>query len=608
MQTLEATPRSSATGIAWDLKDLYLSPDDPALEHDLRAALERAKAFEQKYRGRLRQGIDPKSLYEALTELESIAEQMDKPVIYAQLLHASDTQNPKHGALLQSALERHTQIKQHLLFFDLEWMDLPDETAQKLINAPEVARYRHYLEKARLFRPHKLSEPEEKILELKANTGTRAFQRLFSELVSGLTVQIGRGKTAQKLTLDQALTKLHEPDRTVRKNAAKAITQTLRSNARVLTYIFNTLVLDHKITDELRKFPTPMSSRHLSNEIEPATVDALMTACENAYGIVQDYYRLKRRLLRLRTLYDYDRYAPIFDELPRCEWPEGRRIVLDAYRAFSPTVAQIVQEFFDKNWIDAEIRFGKTGGAFSASTVPSVHPYILLNYTDKLRDVMTLAHELGHGVHQYLSRKVGYLQADTPLTMAETASTFGEILTFRKLLESSSDSKVKLALLCSKIEDSFATIFRQIVLTRFEQRLHEARRAQGELTPEHIGELWFEANQQMFGDSVKLTDDYRWWWLYIGHFIYSPFYCYAYAFGELLVFALYQKYLREGEAFVPKYLDLLSAGGSDSPQKLLAPLGINTGDPNFWNTGLEFLRALVREANELAERAPSSAA
>ncbi len=600
MQTVAAVPSSSAEGIRWDLSDLYSSLDDPAIERDLSAAHERARAFEQKYRGRVREGIAPQALYEAIAELESIYEQMDKPLIYAHLLHSSDTQNPKHGALLQATQERHTQIRQHLLFFELEWMDLPDEIAQRLISAPEVSRYRHYLEKARLFRPHKLSEPEEKILELKANTGTRAFQRLFSELVSGVSVKIGRGKELQKLTLDQALTKLHEPDRSTRKHAAKAITQALQSHSRVLTYIFNTLVLDHKINDELRRFPSPMHSRHLFNEIEPATVDALMTACENAYDIVQDYYRLKKRLLGLRTLYDYDRYAPVFDELPRCEWPEGQRIVLEAYGAFSPTVAQIVQEFFDKSWIDAEVRLGKVGGAFSASTVPSVHPYILINYTDKLRDVMTLAHELGHGIHQYLSRRVGHLQADTPLTMAETASTFGEILTFRKLLESSSNPKVKLALLCSKIEDSFATIFRQIVLTRFEQKLHEARRTQGELPPERISELWLETNQRMFGTSVKLTDDYRWWWLYISHFIHVPFYCYAYAFGELLVLALYQQYVREGEAFVPKYLELLAAGGSDSPQKLLAPLGVDTSDPNFWNRGLEFLRSMVREAEQLA--------
>lgn len=602
MQTLESTPASSAVGITWDLNDLYKNPDDPAIERDLTDAQERARTFEQNYRGQLRQGITPRALSGALSELEGIYEQMDKPLIYASLLHAADTQDPRHGALLQATQERNTQIRQHLLFFELEWMDLPEENARQLIQSPEVARYRHYLEKARLFRPHKLSEPEEKILDLKANTSTRSFQRLFDEVVSGLTLKVGRGKRASRLTLDRALAMLHEPDRTTRKSAAKAITQTLRGNARVLTYIFNTLVLDHKINDQLRKFPSPMHSRHLANEIEPATVEALMTACEGAHDIVQDYYQLKKRLLGLRTLYDYDRYAPLFEALPKCEWPQGQRIVLEAYRDFSPEVAKIVSEFFEKRWIDAEVRFGKTGGAFSASTVPSVHPYILMNYTDKMRDVMTLAHELGHGIHQYLSRRVGYLQADTPLTMAETASTFGEILTFRKLLKDTQDPNVKLALLCGKLEDSFATIFRQIVLTRFEQKLHEARRRQGELPPERIGDLWIEANQPMFNGSVRLTDDYRWWWLYISHFIHVPFYCYAYAFGELLVLALYQKYLREGEAFVPQYVQLLSAGGSDNPQKLLAPLGVNTSDPAFWNSGFAFLRSMVREAEQLANK------
>lgn len=600
MQTFQAPPASSAAGVTWNLSDLYMGLDDPAIERDLNLAQGRAAAFEQKYRGRLQHGISPRELSEALVELEGIYEQMDKPLIYAHLLHASDTQNPRHGALLQSAQERNTQIRQHVLFFELEWMDLSEEHAQKLLGAPEVARYRHYLEKARLFRPHKLSEPEEKILDLKATTGARSFQRLFSEIVAGLKVKVGRGKAAQIFTLDRALSMLHEPDRLTRKSASQAITQTLQANARVLTYIFNNLVLDHKINDQLRKFPSPMHARHLANEIEPAAVEALMTACESSYDVVQDYYRLKRRLLKLRTLYDYDRYAPLFEDLPPCGWPQGQQIVLGAYRDFSPEVAKIVSEFFEKRWIDAEVRFGKAGGAFSASTLPSVHPYILMNYTDKMRDVMTLAHELGHGVHQYLSRSVGYLQADTPLTMAETASTFGEILTFRKLLKDAHDPKVKLALLCSKLEDSFATIFRQIVLTRFEQKLHEARRAQGELPPEKIGDLWLEANQQMFKDSVQLSDDYRWWWLYISHFIHVPFYCYAYAFGELLVLALYQKYLREGEVFVPKYLELLSAGGSDSPAKLLAPLGVNPSDPTFWETGLEFLRSMVREAEALA--------
>lgn len=603
MQTLElkeTTPTGSAAGVVWDLRDLYQNLDDPRLAQDFSEALEKAQRFEQRYRGRLAQEIAAHELYAALTELEGICEQMDKPVHYAQLLHAQDTQNPCHGALLQSTQERNTQIRQHLLFFELEWMDLPDEKAQRYIQAPELKRYRHYLERVRLFRPHKLSEPEEKLLDLKANTGARAFQRLFSEQVAGMQIKLGRGKRAQIVNLDRALSLLHDPDRKARQNAAQAVTTALKNNERLLTYIFNTLVFDHKVNDDLRRFPTPMAARHLANEIEPQTVEALMTACEQGYEIVRQYYALKKKLLKLRTLYDYDRYAPLFSDLPKCEWSEAKRIVLGAYRDFSPRAGEIVQEFFDKNWIDAEVRMGKSGGAFSASTVPSVHPYILMNYTDRLRDAMTLAHELGHGIHQYLSRSVGYLQFDTPLTTAEMASTFGEILTFRRLLKETPDARTRLALLCGKLEDSFATIFRQIVLTRFEQKLHEARRAQGELTAAQINPLWLETNRAMFGDSVKLTDDYGWWWLYIGHFIHVPFYCYAYAFGELLVLALYQKYLSEGEAFVPKYLEILSAGGSESPPKLLAPLGVNINDPNFWQTGLEFLRGLVREAQELA--------
>ena len=312
-----------------------------------------------------------------------------------------------------------------------------------------------------------------------------------------------------------------------------------------------------------------MAPRHLANEITPRVVEALMTAAERHHATVQRYYRLKGKLLGLEPLYDYDRYAPLFPDLPTCDWPTARRIVQESYQAFSPRAGAIIREFFDRRWIDAELRPGKRGGAFSSSAVPSVHPYILMNYTDKLRDVMTLAHELGHGLHQYLSRPVGYLQCDTPLTTAETASVFGEMLTFQRLLEIYPEPRIRLAMLCSKIEDGFATVFRQVVLTRFEQALHQARREQGELTTEQINELWMAANRPMHGDVVQLTDGYAWWWLYIGHFIHVPFYCYAYAFGELLVLALVQKYKQEGAAFVPRYLELLSAGGSEAPHVLL---------------------------------------
>jgi oligoendopeptidase F len=344
-----------------------------------------------------------------------------------------------------------------------------------------------------------------------------------------------------------------------------------------------------------------MASRNLANEIQGEVVEALMTATQRHHGMVQRYYRLKGRLLGLEPLYDYDRYAPIFPDLPTCDWPTARQMVEASYAAFSPEAGGIIRTFFDRNWIDAELRPGKRGGAFSSSAVPSVHPYILMNYTDKLRDVMTLAHELGHGLHQYLSRGVGYLQCDTPLTTAETASVFGEMLTFQRLQEVFPEPRVRLGLLCGKIEDGFATVFRQVVLTRFEQSLHKARREQGELTTEQINELWLQANRPMHGDVVQLSEGYAWWWLYIGHFIHVPFYCYAYAFGELLVLALTQKYRQEGKAFVPRYLELLASGGSDAPHVLLARLGVDVTDPGFWELGLRLLDDMVGEAERLAE-------
>ncbi len=315
---------------------------------------------------------------------------------------------------------------------------------------------------------------------------------------------------------------------------------------------------------------------------------------------MQRYYRLKGRLLGLDQLHDYDRYAPLPGDPPACNWPTACRIVQESYDAFSPDAGAVIRQFFDKRWIDAELRPGKRGGAFSSSAVPSVHPYILLNFTDRLRDVMTLAHELGHGLHQYRSRGQGYLQCDTPLTTAEMASVFGEMLTFRRLQELYPEPRLRLAMLCSKIEDAFATVFRQVVLTRFEQTLHRARKEQGELSAETINRLWMQANQAMFGDVVQLSEGYAWWWSYIGHFIRSPFYCYAYAFGELLVLALYQKYRQDGPAFVPRYLQLLASGGVDAPHVLLAKLGVDVTDPSFWELGLRLLTDMVAEAERLA--------
>ncbi|HEY7326804.1 MAG TPA: M3 family oligoendopeptidase [Gemmataceae bacterium] len=595
-------PRSSADRVAWNLSDLYSGVDDPAIGRDLQAALKRAQTFESAYRGKIEVpgGPPAETLLTAVRELEGLSEQMDKPIIYASLVHAAKTDDPKHGALLARTREQRTVINKHLIFFDLEWVKVAEDDAQRLLASPSLARYRHYLEQKRAWRPHFLSEPEEKILEEKTITGRAAFVRLFDETVASLRFPFTHGDQSEILSLQQINARLYDADRGARRAAAEGLTYGLCENARLLTYVMNTLVLDHRADCNLRRFDSPMGPRHLANEISPSVVEALMTAAERYHGSVQRYYRLKARLLGLDPLYDYDRYAPLFADMPTCDWPTARSIVQESYEAFSPRAGAIVREFFDRSWIDAELRDGKRGGAFSSSTVPSVHPYILMNFTDKLRDVMTLAHELGHGVHQYLSRCVGYLQCDTPLTTAEMASVFGEMLTFQRLQQRYPEPRVRLGMLCSKIEDSFATVFRQVVLTRFEQALHKARHERGELTTEQINELWLSANRPMHGDVVRLTDGYGWWWSYIGHFVHVPFYCYAYSFGELLVLALVQKYKQEGSAFVPRYLELLSAGGSDAPHVLLGKLGVDVNDPAFWELGLRLLDDMVSEAELLA--------
>lgn len=600
--TQATLPHSSADGVAWDLHDLYAGVDDSRLTQDLAAARRRAEAFETAYRGKIA-ALKPEHaelLLTAVRELEGLFEQMDRPLIYASLLHAARTDDPRHGALLSRTQEERTQINKHLIFFDLEWVALPDETAQALTRQPALAHYRHYLEQKRAWKPHYLSEPEEKVLDEKGITGRSAFNRLFEESTAGLRFTFTARGTSQSLSLQEVLARLYDADREVRRAAAESISAGLENNAHLLTFIFNTVVLDHDVDMRLRHFAGPMDSRNLANEISPAVVEALMTATERSFPLVQRYYRLKGRLLGVDKLYDYDRYAPLSGEMPTCDWPTAQAIVQESYDAFSPDAGRVIGQFFAKHWIDAELRPSKRGGAFSSSAVPSVHPYILMNYTDRLRDVMTLAHELGHGLHQYLSRGQGYLQCDTPLTTAEMASVFGEMLTFRRLQERYPEPRLRLAMLCGKIEDTFATVFRQVVLTRFEQSLHRARKEQGELSPTAINTLWMQANQAMFGEVVEITEGYRWWWSYIGHFIRSPFYCYAYAFGELLVLALYQKYRQNGAAFVPRYLELLASGGIDAPHVLLGKLGVDVTDPAFWELGLRLLGDMVAEAERLA--------
>ena len=594
--------QDTAEGVAWDLSDLFSGPDDPAIVATLDAALAAAKDFGKCYRGLIRVDGGPAAatVAAAVAQMEAILERAAKAGVYADLLHAADATLPEHGALVALTQERGSAIRQELLFFELEWLAVDDAAAQRVIDDPRCDRFRHFLRSLRRYRPHVLSEPEEKILEDKANTGARAFSRLFDEFVSSLTFEVEIEDTRRTLNESGVLTLLYDPRREVRRIAAEALTRGLQTNELLLGFIFNTLTQDHAVDDRLRSYRDPMQARHLANEISADTVQALMQACEARHDLVQRYYRLKGRLLGIDRLADYDRYAPVVAEEATATWPQCREIVLAAYGAFAPRMREVAAAFFDRRWIDAEVRQGKRGGAFSSSTVPSVHPYVMVNYTGRMHDVMTVAHELGHGVHQYLSRPQGYLQCDTPLTMAETASVFGEMLVFEHLLRGVSDARLRLGMLCTKIEDTIATVFRQVTLTRFEQQLHAARRTDGELSRERICAIWQAANAALYGDAVTLTDNYRWWWAYIPHFVHTPFYCYAYSFGELLVLALYEKYRRDGSAFVPRYLDLLAAGGSDTPQNLLRRIDVDIDDPQFWQLGLEPFSQMVDEAERLA--------
>jgi oligoendopeptidase F len=597
--TTADTTAGPAAGVRWDLSDLYPAPAEAAIERDLDAAEAAAARFAERYRGRVA-SLDAAGLAAALDELEALLEPPGRAGAYASLRFAADTSAPAHGALLQRVQERGSAVRNAIVFFQLEWVALDDAQAVERLTSPTLTRRRHLLESMRRYRPHVLSEPEERILEELANTGERAWGRLFDEILAAARFRVALDGEAKELSEEATLSLLYDAARERRRAAAAGLTEGLKQHARILAFVFNTLLQSKASEDRLRSYPDPLAARHLANEIEPASVQALLAASERAFPLVQRYYRLKARLLGLDTLLDYDRYAPVGAASGQVPFDAARRIVLDAYRDFSPALADLAGRFFERRWIDAELRPGKRGGAFSASTVPSVHPYVMLNYTGTLRDVMTVAHELGHGVHQSLAREQGLFEQDTPLTLAETASVFGEMLVFRRMLKQERDPKTRLALLCGKLEDAFATVFRQVVMTRFEEKLHAARRSEGELPIERINALWLEANAPMHGDAVRLTDDYAWWWLYIPHFVHSPFYCYAYAFGELLVLALLRRYDEEGEAFVPRYLDLLRAGGSQAPAALLAKLGLDVTDPRFWEGGLAVLEGMVAEAEALA--------
>ena len=482
-----------------------------------------------------------------MAEYEAILEQSGRAGTFAYLHWSTGTEEPARGALLARLQEHSSRLHQHLLFLELEWAHAPEERAQTLLAAPELAKYRFWLQLARRYRPHLLSEPEEKILAEKAVTGRSAWVRLFEEVHSSARYELD----GESLVQHAVLSRLYRPDRGVRQAAARAFTSGLKANLRVSAYILNNILADKASDDRLRRYPNWLSARNLDNQIDDATVEALVKAVTGGYGIVARYYALKKRLLGLEELADYDRYAPLPAAARTVDWGEACRLVEEAYRGFHPELGDIARTFLERRWVDAAPAPGKRGGAYSHGAVPSVHPYVFLNFDGSPRDVMTLAHELGHGAHQYLARRQGLLLADTPLTTAETASVFGEMLAFQALLAREADPAVRLALLVQKIEDSFATVFRQMAMNRFEAAIHAARRTTGELAPARFGELWLETQNAMFRGSVTLTEDYGVWWSYIPHFLHTPGYVYAYAFGELLVLALYARYRELGAPFRP---------------------------------------------------------
>jgi oligoendopeptidase F len=600
-EIMVAIPVERTTGaesVIWDLSIFYKGIDDPAIQRDMDALDARVDAFANTYRGRVAQ-IDTEEMVDALVELEAIYDQQGCIGSFASLTYATDSSNPQYGALVQKITEFGAQINQKIVFFELEWNNADENHAQKLLDDPTIGKYRHHLESERRFQPYQLSEIEEQLLVEKAVTGRNAWARFFTQYIGAMRLDFD----GQKLTLSQVLPKLHDPDREVRSKGNDAITAALHENAMPLTYIFNVLVADKAADDKRRGYPTWVSSRNLSNKAPDAVVEALVNAVTAQYDLVARHYNLKRALLGYDELREYDRYAPLPVKKGDTfyNWDEAREIVLKAFSAFSPQVADVARRFFEESWIHAPVIPGKRGGAFSSGTVPSAHPFVLMNFTGKSDDVMTLAHELGHGVHQYLAgQKQGIFYQHTPLTTAEMASTFGEMLVFSDLMSKEADPEARLAMLAEKIEGTFATIFRQIAMNRFEDALHTARRSEGELTTDRISQFWMDTQKAMFQGSVNLRDDYGIWWAYVSHFVSVPGYVYAYSFGELLVLALFNLYQERGAAFVPQFIEVLASGDSDWPDKILAKAGIDLTDPNFWNEGLTILRNMVEQEEKLA--------
>jgi oligoendopeptidase F len=588
------------TDVAWDLEPLVYGEGEAGVDRLLADAAQEADAFAQRYPGQVA-ALDSAGLREAMEALVSIQEMVARAGNYAMLRFSTDTADPTRGALIARVQERGTQIETKLLFFELEWAALSDEEAEAKLAGEGLDFCRHYLRNARRYKPHLLSEPEEKIFAEKSLTGAGAWGRLFAEVTSAIRAELP-GED-EPVALEVALSRLQEPDRDVRRAAAEAVTAALEPTLRTRAFIFNTLLQDKAVDDRLRSYPNWLRARNLSNEASDESVAALVAAVRGRYALPQRWYRLKARILGVERLADYDRAAPVVAEDEKFAWADATDLVLDAYGSFSERLEREARAFFDENRIDAPVRPNKRGGAFCAYTVPSLYPYVMLNWTSRRRDVLTLAHELGHGVHAALARPQGLLHQHTPLTLAETASVFGETVTFGRLLESAQTPASRLSLLAESLEGAIATVFRQIAMHVFEDVVHTARREEGELSTDRFAEAWAQTQEELFGDSVEVTEGYRTWWSYIPHFINTPGYVYAYAYGQLLALSVYQRYRDEGPSFVPAYERMLEAGGSRSPEDLGEIVGIDLADPGFWDRGLDLVEERLAAAEAAAKEA-----
>jgi oligoendopeptidase F len=584
----------------WNLADLYAALDDPRIARDLDRADAEAVAFEEAYKGRLAALAEsPQAgpgLTQAVTRYEALDDLIGRLISYAGLIHAGDTVDPVRAKFYGDVQDRITATSTHLLFFVLELNRIEDGKLAAAMKDPALAHYRPWLEDIRKEKPYQLEDRIEQLFHEKSVTANSAWNRLFDETIAGLRFKVG----AKSLAIEPTLNLMQDANPNNRKAAAEALAKTFGANQRLFTLVTNTLAKDKEISDRWRGFADVADARHLSNRVEPEVVEALVSAVRAAYPrLSHRYYALKARWFGKKRLPHWDRNAPLPKVATRTiAWSEAQSTVLGAYGAFSPRMAAIAERFFADNWIDAPVRPGKAPGAFAHPTVPSVHPYVLLNYQGKPRDVMTLAHELGHGVHQVLAAPNGALMAPTPLTLAETASVFGEMLTFRKLLAGTTDKKQRKAMLAAKVEDMINTVVRQIAFYTFERKVHGERRS-GELTAERLNAIWLEVQAESLGPAIDLRPGYETFWSYIPHFVHSPFYVYAYAFGDCLVNSLYAVYERAAEGFAERYLAMLAAGGTKHHAELLKPFGLDARDPAFWQKGLSVIEAMIVELEGL---------